>query len=71
MTESIVVEFWWHGSWQEVRRIEHDEITAYGLTAQHVADYLKQHPNPLDRLFVPAPVYRVLYRLEQQVARWV
>lgn len=68
---TIVVELQHSGNrWSETMRINDAEIRAYDIQAEAIVEYVRQHPSPLARLFIPAPTYRVIVRDEQEVARF-
>lgn len=68
--ETIIVQIRSGSQWAEVGRVEDAQIRDYRITPEQVAQYVREHPSPLARLFTPPPVYRVVYRLESEVERF-
>lgn len=73
MSEEIVFQTrWGSATWRDEQVIDGALIAAYGITPEQVVAHFRQHPNPLERLFIPRPQHRILYRLcdEQEYGRW-
>lgn len=71
MSETILVEVsYGDNHWSRFRQINNAEIQAFRITPQQVLEYVETHSlSPLERLFIPRPLYRVLHRRVDEVGR--